>query len=715
MKKLMLSGYKVILKNLACILLILALIPSVNYHLFNGFPFSGMVEYALLLSLLPYVFLRKYSRLHTMVLGRLWRKLPLIFILLAVLAAAGKVVLFQSGTYQGFVGCYTSPAAAPSTGDCERSYENPFFRFKATRLDQSLSFYVSNWNLGFVNSNRFNFYRWELGSIDRKRIPLSVEWSGTVEIEENEQIVVTYVGEGRLRIGEIDITLPATYQETNQVTLTVPQGIHFVEISYTFDDGYRIGAPDPGEYTVFRLRTITDSGEWSPLPALPPAIVWIVLGGLIDLITVALWASILYTYIVILRRKLFVFLIVSLIGGASLIVPEMPGLTRPRLLLVLIGALFVYLLLQRRVRHRLLIAYLCFACLGLFRVLMDSHALGTVLVQYGGTDQLTYASFAREILETGSLRAGEAIFYYQPAYRYLAFFLNLLLGESNVFVSALATTALNWGIFFLSECFFLYASSLRRRLIMLGIALTMLVLINNSQVLFDLVQYGTSEYPTWIILAFVLGFILSSKPSQYWPITTLLIGLGMIIRTEQIPALAVVYLIFLIRTYRAGRKVLLSSLGLLLGIFLLPALHNLYYGGAFAILPTSKGIPESLAISPIKALTTLASRDTQQIIIQQIKDMAGFGSRFNVSMGLALPLHILQALWLFAWLYALVRWRSIGCVPKLVLLLPFAYLGVYLFYYSHYDYPRHVLASYLAMGYGVLLVASGFGRRETAR
>ncbi len=715
MKKLMFSGYKVILKNLACILLILALIPSVNYHLFNGFPLSSLAEYALLISLLPFVFLRKFSRLHTMRLGRLWRRLPLAFVLLAVLATAAKAALFQSGTYEGFKGCYASPSAPPAAGSCERSYENPFFRFGATRLDRSLWFDQSNWDLGFVNSTRFQFYTLP-GMVDRMRLPLTVGWTGNVAVGQNEQVVVTYVGEGQIKIGETETILPAVYGKAGEVTLMVPQGIHPVDIHYAFDDGYRSGDPTPGEYAVFRLWQTTESGERLPLTALPSPVFWRFLGGFVDLVTAALWASILYAYLIILRRKLIVLLVVVLAGWGSLVAPKLPGLDPSRLLLILLGALFVYFLLQRRAKHSLLLAYLCLACLGLIRVLMDGHGLMTVIVQVAGSDFLTYESFAREILETGSLRAGEDIFYYQPAYRYLAFILHLLLGEGSVLVSALAVTALNWGILFVSDRLIRHAESWLRRLITLGTISIVLILVNAGMVVNELViTQGASEYPTWIILSVALGFILSPKPSKFWFITTLLIGLGMIIRTEQIPALAVVYLIFLIRTYRAGRKVLMPSLGLLLGIFLLPALHNLYYGSAFAILPVSKGIPESLAISPIKALTTLASRDTQQIIIQQIKNMAGFGSRFTVSMGLALPLHILQALWLFAWLYALIRWRSTGWVSKLVLLLPFAYLGVYLFYYSHYDYPRHVLAGYLAMGYGVLLLASGFGRREAAR
>lgn len=46
--------------------------------------------------------------------------------------------------------------------------------------------------------------------------------------------------------------------------------------------------------------------------------------------------------------------------------------------------------------------------------------------------------------------------------------------------------------------------------------------------------------------------------------------------------------------------------------------------------------------------------------------------------------------------------NNLACILLFLALIPF-------------DYPRHVLAGYLAIGYGVLLLTSGFGMQETAR
>ena len=71
-----------------------------------------------------------------------------------------------------------------------------------------------------------------------------------------------------------------------------------------------------------------------------------------------------------------------------------------------------------------------------------------MLLRDGGNDFLTYESFARSILESWSLRAGEDVFYYQPLSRYVTFFYHLVFGDGDgqisVFARIVLTTALLW-------------------------------------------------------------------------------------------------------------------------------------------------------------------------------------------------------------------------------------------------------------------------------
>ncbi len=136
-----------------------------------------------------------------------------------------KVGLFISQKYQGFLACYTFPAHPPAAADCEPSYENPFYRFDVTRIDTKLVFDQNNWDLGFFNSNRFNYYAWVDGVIDRNHIPIAVTWTGMVSVDKNEQVLVSYIGAGSIKIGKLITNLPASYKKVGQITLNPDVGI----------------------------------------------------------------------------------------------------------------------------------------------------------------------------------------------------------------------------------------------------------------------------------------------------------------------------------------------------------------------------------------------------------------------------------------------------------------------------------------------------------
>lgn len=694
-------------------LLILVLLPSSNIHIFNGLPLSGLAEYALLLSLLPFLFSRGLTRLYHTLLGRLSSKMTFVFILLVALAGISKLVLFTSGINEGFTACYNSNSAKSQVGACERSYEN-LFNPGITRIDKEISFDTSNWNLGFINSKRFNFYAWKNGNYDRKRLPITVDWSGTVQVDPGEQVVVKYIGSGTVKIGEVITDLPVHYGGPNQVAMSVATGLQPVSIQYSFDDGYRVGDTSNGEYANFKFLQLKDAGgELVPIRPVSPGVAWQFLGVLVDLITMLLWIGFLWTILVVFHKQMIAWVAVFLAGWGTLVAPELPGLTRPRMMILLLCAVFAYLLLRKNSKHRLLMAFYCFAGLGVFRILMDANGLGAVVVRFGGSDFLTYQSFARVILESGSLRAGETIFYYQPAFRYIAYLLHVLLGDGDVLVSAISVSMLTWGIFFLPHNLLRRSASLVRRGLMLGVIFVILVMVNSSQVVLDLIMHGASEYPTWIILPIVLGFCLSDKPAAHWAAISSLIGLGIILRTDQMLAFGLIFLVFLLRTWRDNRKIWLPSILVLVGFFLLPAVHNYVYGQVIALLPSSKDISANVAIPPLEALRTLGASATRSLLLVQLKDLAGFVDRYTVTIGLALPLHLLQVMWVFACGYTLVRWRSIGWAVKLLLfVLPLSFLLVYVFYFSWLDFPRHVLAGYLAMGFGIMALIGEIKRRK---
>ena len=89
-------------------------------------------------------------------------------------------------------------------------------------------------------------------------------------------------------------------------------------------------------------------------------------------------------------------------------------------LLSLIVPSIAVLLGQTHLRN-LLFAYVSVTLLVFIHESISMSSLGAVLIRDGGSDYLAYESFARSILDTWSLEAGEAVFYYQPFFRYLLF------------------------------------------------------------------------------------------------------------------------------------------------------------------------------------------------------------------------------------------------------------------------------------------------------
>ena len=143
----------------ACLLLGLALLlvlPSANYQVFDGLPLARAPEFLALALLIPLLLGRGLRRLHQRWMSRWPRPLRVALIAAATVGLGLKVVLLASGTYQGFAACYRSSLEAPTTGPCERSFENPLFRFAVTRLDRAVHFGEHDWDLGFLNTVRFD-------------------------------------------------------------------------------------------------------------------------------------------------------------------------------------------------------------------------------------------------------------------------------------------------------------------------------------------------------------------------------------------------------------------------------------------------------------------------------------------------------------------------------------------------------------------------------
>jgi hypothetical protein len=259
------------------------LLPSANLQRFDGLPLSSPLEFAALVLLVPLLASRALRRLHAQRLPRGGSWVPRALSIVVALAIGLKVILLISGVHSGFLACYGTPLHPGPGGACERSFENAFARFGATRIDRRVDFEPRTWNLGFINSLRFNFYPRVSGLPRRDRLPMTATWRGVVAQSEPWVARVTYVGEGTVTLAGATLVLPARYGTPNTVELPVPAGRNAIVVHYRFDDGARTGQPDPPfSYAQVRLDRQRANGGEGRVEAARPALAWRLVAAVAD-------------------------------------------------------------------------------------------------------------------------------------------------------------------------------------------------------------------------------------------------------------------------------------------------------------------------------------------------------------------------------------------------------------------------------------------------
>ena len=691
-------------------------LPAANYHTFDGIPFDSLPEYLLLLATAPIVGWPWLRRRWQSAIGAMWSRAVTIATVTIVIGLAAKCALFFGGGFAGFAACYRALDEAPRAGLCERSYANPFGRFQATRVDREIDFRPTNWNLSFFNDNRFNYYNWEEGTIPRWRIPFSANWRGIVSHPTDREVSVTYVGSGTIAIGPRRVALEPSYERTRTVDLTIPAGRQRLWIDYAFDDGARIGPTTEGDdrepIATFRVQDKTTAGA-VPLRAAPPPTGWLVAGYAVDLVSVGVAVALLWFYGTILVAQWPLLLIAG--AAASLVLVDTGSfriLTADGVLVLSLSALGLVALSRRRPQ-----AAFCAVACGVALVMLADEAaiaesLQSVVLRIGGTDALTYESFAHEMLDTWSLRGGEDVFYYQPLFRYIRFVEHLLLGDGDVLVAAFARS-----LVVLSALWMIWKFRVPGAVstIVSVASMGLLLVLLNSVFIADLVRQGHTEYPPLVAvpLFFPLLFVPRTTPS------TLGVGLvaaALIARINQAPALLWLlgcHLWVLIRRHRreAGLACLVVAV---IGLF--PAAHNLYYGGELVFTTRSIATADNIALvstAPSEPGNDKISRALGQLGLV-LYDTATQERHPQDGGGLLPVFRGLQLLWLLSILSVCVSgprpraggtrsvrltyWlpRAVGDVRHVAILLaPVVFLAPHLFFY--WALPRHIVIAYVAM------------------
>jgi hypothetical protein len=728
---------------LLVLLVALVLVPSANFALFSGIPLASRGEFIAALLLAPLVLSATARKRWRQLLGMARPSPARVVALVAALALVAKVILFVSGAYTGFLACYRSLSSTPVRG-CEHSYADPLSRFGSTRSDRTIDFGpqglhsgdsssvgTNPWNLDFFNSLRFNFTDRQPGVPYRDFLPFFVRWTGDVSGRTRRGLVVRYVGEGSIRVDKRRIVLPPSYRTAAKRSFGVPPGRHAIVVEYRFARKVLQPQPFAGPYAQIAIH----GADGTVLRSAPPAIGWRLLAIFADAITIALLAVAGLVFLTVLRGRL-------LLAGACAALTTLALKLPHGALSVLEWGLFmlvVWSIARRRwsTGTALLTAYFCLAAIELVRAHHDFHPFDQVSYPKGGTDYLTYESQAHEVL-AGSLRGGESTFVYAPAFRYLLAGGHALFGNGNARLSLVAMLALTFAVFaFGVACVLGYPPSPRQGTWNWSIARSQVVwkagacvavgatlLLVTNPLVVQMVRNPQSEFPTWILVAVALFLALHVRRRPAFLVAALLAGVALTTRFDQ--GIGLIFLLLcgaaaLWRRERpdarSWRVAVIAAVVVFAAIALLPAIHNVHYGGKFVVLPQTPGLPVNFPLPPARLIRVCCDASVRATLINQLKGVTVRGVPASdwlsgVTAGFDVVVTLLQLVWLASLVALGVNWRRSNPTMRLVAALPLAFLVPFIFLQVYVYYPRHVVVGYLVMGLAAAFVLGELGRRN---
>jgi hypothetical protein len=672
--------------------------PSANLQLFDGLPLSRLVEFGALVLIVPFLIFPDL-RNRQLDFWRGWKIRPVfLWGALAVLLLI-KGMLLISGTHAGFVACYRSPAepAAITHDDlpprtCERSYENLFNRFSATRTDSAVWFPSDTWNLVFLNTNRYDYYDWEEGNILRDRIPLEASWSGVPDVSSGDAIRIQYVGEGTVAVGGTRIALPPSYAAPNEVEFVPSPASGALRIDYTFDDGSRSGQ-DPKSWGPRAMITVSAGkpGHMAPLGAKSVDPGWRIPALLADGLILLWLISFLPAFWNSIRRDFLVLAVFIAAIGFTALVP-FPAILREIGITLLLAAVLVLHMTYRRLNSAAL--YFCIVAASFAILRSWSSGYGQVLLRSAGNDPLEYESQAYSILITGSLRGGESVFYFQPMYRYVRFFEHVVFGDGNTFSFVAALAMFFGGVVFLFQKTRQSTIAPWLRIILL-LAMVFVVFLGGTYVS-TTIQDGLSEYPTWIILVLALPALFLGEPDTGLILAFIAMAFSLTVRVNQLPAILWLLVLSAAWKWHQGKKIVVIAIAGAVCVGLLPLLHNVVYGHVPVLFTQGSTSSLLMAVPPQTWLDFLRGSPAAASAVRDQLDALFLTVWVPLRQRPVIAaMSVLLACWLVVWVDSVLRrrWRD-----WLLLIVPLIFLAPHLIFNVTGYYPKYIFIAYLSMG-----------------
>lgn len=699
-------------------------IPSISTALLDGLPLDGPWE---MVSLLVFVMAISTRKIRDSLLAtylKLKSRARIFLLLLLMLFSSARLIsAFTDGHSGTFAACYRA-AYLPLAGNaCEKTFDGVAFGSEVTRYDRVIDFKQlegyradtlsgSNWNFSFANDwPRFDVWPWVEGNIDIERFPFSVQWNGTFDFEKPTSVVINYVGEGKLSIGNQVVELPASYSESNAIYFNTVEGEQDIQVDYSFLDTRTVNESNNNPYALIQ---VADAESGMLLTPLGPRGFGLALGRLLDAASMLLVS---YLALGLLRRTLGRLRLVAISGAlvtlAIMFSDKVPLPSFAPLLFLTIVCIWAYLIFMAP--DALFVVgipsgvVLAIERVHNFIVTRDGAfpGLNFSIFRLRGDDWLVYQGLGRSILTEWSLRGGEDIYWGQPGFRYVVFLSHIVFGDGDVLI-AFAFSAL----FIISSLVLVNyvvnsEPNFGDRVASAIMGISIVVIAISSRVI-EAEYLGLSEYVTWILVIYVFSLLLRDSVGQATINTAVLLcGFCVFVRTNQLFGMTLLVALLVIQGFKKNqslRKSVFIPSALFLMMVLLPLAHNAYYGKTFVLLPQSAGANSDFSWSElIRVFSDSDARVKAILKFREFTYTAYLSEGFGFSLTLASVFWVFQLGWITS-LFQMLRKRAFSASNWIMILWPLAFALPAIPYRLDAYYPRQVLMFNLCLGLSAFAV-----------
>ena len=700
---------------------LLFVVPGPKIGYFDGIPLSDVNEIIgmllLFVSLAPRRFRSQIECQLATVFSRLNTKTQWMLKGYLLLLVAIKILLAVSVSSAGqYSACYEGGSKLKGEIKCAVSFEDLTTDESRTRWDSGIVFEpdstdvttigLTNWNLGLINDLEFNVYPWVSGNPDLNRFPFRANWSAEIVVDGSREIRVKYVGEGQIRVGNSSTNLPSSYDKVRLISIPTENRKSTISVDYVFDSlATREEVPE-GPYATLVIEGIKPIGTNHPtrMALLLIDISLLVIFIMLGLFVLALFRKDAIWHLLIWTIVLVVFTAV----GNQWIVEQYRN--QVRISSLVIAILFSIICVFRPKRLPSLGIPLSLT-LATHVVLRQVTTMDQVIYRSRGDDWMTYQAFARNMLREGFWRGGEDVFYYQPGHRYLLYLSRMIAGDSDAIVAWIQVVLfLIVGVLLIGHV--VNSSSRLIPKLFGAAALSVLCMFGTSEYFVSASLNGLTEIPTWILLL-LFGYVLLDKVSSKSSFAMVIsFGVSVLIRPNQLTAMvfALLLVILILVSQKVRLRSVLSKVSLFMAIIFLPLIHNIYFANQIAVLPTGNLSVKDLSTSQLTGF--FSNPETRSVISGKVQGFFNFGGANGRFISFGMPVFALMFLmWVFTAMFMLFNKRRLTVLDVLIMIFPFSYVPLHVFYDIWVYYPRHIVAFNIALLVSGCVVLANIERR----